>query len=173
VLAGLTGDDLRLSCRVPVGDHWEGALPVPGGPRPAAVDVTVRPGSAGSWAVGLLVPRFPERFTADDVRGSLLTGFDGPGGGRLTATVPSAVSSPGMIITAVRVRDVRLELTVRGRPLTEFRCDDAHVTLPGLVTAQVSPGTAQALGLRGLSEVTIDVRSVGRSTDQWAILQVG
>jgi hypothetical protein len=37
----------------------------------------------------------------------------------------------------------------------------------------VSPGTAQALGLRGLSEVTIDVRSVGRSTDQWAILQVG
>ena len=42
-----------------------------------------------------------------------------------------------------------------------------------MVTARVDTATIRALGLRGLQRVTIDVRSVGRQTDQWAILQVG
>jgi hypothetical protein len=70
------------------------------------------------------------------------------------------------------VRDVRLELTLGGRPLVEISCEDAHATGPGLVTAQVPAGTIRALGLRGLQRVMIDVRSVGRQTEQWAIIQL-
>jgi hypothetical protein len=72
----------------------------------------------------------------------------------------------------VCVRDVRLELTLGGRPLVEISYEDAHATGPGLVTAQVPAGTIRALGLRGLQRVMIDVRSVGRQTEQWAIIQL-
>jgi hypothetical protein len=92
----------------------------------------------------------------------------------MTITVPSGVDSGGpMIVVAVCVRDVRLELTVRGRPLATLACDDAQVSAPGLVNTGIGAGAARALGLRGLQRVTIDVRSVGRQTDQWAVIQVG
>jgi hypothetical protein len=173
-LAGLTGTEQRLSCRVPVGNHYEGALPVPGGGRPTPVDVAVRPGSGGGWTVGLLQPLFPDRLTPANVAGSLLTGFGAPGGGRMTITVPSGVDNGvPMMVVAVCVRDVRLELTVRGLPLATLSCDDDQVSAPGLVNAEIGPGVVHALGLRGLQRVAIDVRSVGRQTDQWAVIQVG
>jgi hypothetical protein len=166
----------RLSCRVPVGDHFEGALPLPAGAGAGgdAGEVAVRPGSVGSWTIGVLEPLFPERITPADVRGSLLTGFGSPSGGRMTVTLPGTVDSGGTLeVAAVCVRDVRLSLSIAGRPLTVVSCDDASARVPGLVTAQVPPETVRILGLRGLQRVTIDVRSVGRSTDQWAILPLG
>jgi hypothetical protein len=175
-LAGLAGADRRLSCRVPVDDHYEGALPLPGdaGAGSGATDVAVRAGSGGSWTVGVLEPLFLDRITPGDVRGALLAGFGSPGGGRMTVTLPGTVdTATTAVVVAVCVRDVRLELTVGGRPLARISCDDAHVSAPGLVTAQVSAATVRTLGLRGLQRVTIDVRSVGRATDQWAIIQLG
>ena len=49
--------------------------------------------------------------------------------------------------------------------------DRAGVEVYGLVTFAVSEPVAA--GLRGGQRVTIDVRSIGRRTDQWAILQIG
>jgi hypothetical protein len=171
---GLGGGQRRLSCRVPVGDHYEGALPLPAGPGPGSAEVAVRPGSGGGWTVGVLQPLFPDRITPANVPGALIAGFGSPGGGRMTVTLPSTLdTATTMVVNAVCVRDVRLELTLRGRPLVEISCDNAHVSSPGVVTAQVSAGTVRTLGLRGLQRVTIDVRSVGRSTGQWAIIGLG
>ena len=171
---GIPGGERRLSCRVPVGGHYEGALLLPAGAGAGPGDVAVRAGSAGSWTIGVLQPLFVDRLTPEDVRGALLTGFGSPSGGRMTVTLPGTVDTgTTMVFVAVCVRDVRLELTVGSRPLVEISCDDAHAFARGLVTAQVSAGTVRTLGLRALQRVTVDVRSVGRSTEQWAIMQVG
>jgi hypothetical protein len=161
----------QLSCRVPVGDHFEGALALP--PGAGSGELPVRPGSVGRWTIGVLEPLFLERITPADVRGSLLSGFGSPSGGRMTVILPGAVDTgKTMLVVAVCVRDVRLSLSIAGRPLTVVSCDDASVRVPGLVTAQVPAETVRALRLRGLQRVTVDVRSVGRSTDQWAITQL-
>jgi hypothetical protein len=171
---GDRGAEWRLSCRVPVGDHYEGALVLSAGTGPGSGDVAVRPGSGGSWTVGVLQPLFPDRITAGNVPGALLDGFGSPGGGRVTVTLPSTVDTAATAgVVAVCVRGVRLELTLGGWPLVEISCDDAHAAGPGLVTAQVPAGTVRTLRLRGLQRVTIDVRSVGRQTEQWAIIQFG
>ena len=93
----------------------------------------------------------------------------------MTVAAPATVDTAGtMVSSRWCVRDVRLELTVGGRPLAGISCDDAHAAAsPGLVMAQVPAGTIRALGLRGLQRVTIDVRSVGRQSEQWAIIQLG
>jgi hypothetical protein len=170
---GLGGADRALSCRVPVGDHFEGALLLPGGAGSGSKEVPVRPGSGGSWTVGVLQPLFLDRITPADVRGALLDGFGSPGGGRMTVTLPGTVdTSSTMAVVAVCVRGVRLDLTLGGRPLVEISCDDVHVSATSLVSAQVPAGTVQALGLHGLQRVPIEVRSVGRQTDQWAILEL-
>ena len=161
----------RLSCRVPVGDHFEGALLSPAGASAGPSEVSLRPGSGGNWSIGILQPLFPERITPANVRGSLLAGFGSPSGGRVTVTLPSFLdASTPMAVMAVCVRDVRLALSIAGRTLTVLSCNDESVSGPGLVTAQVPAETVRRLGLRGLQRVTIDVRSVGRQTDQWAIL---
>jgi hypothetical protein len=171
---GVSGAERRVSCRVPVGDHYEGALPLTAATGPRSEEVPVRPGSGGNWTVGVLQPLFPDRLTREEVPDALLAGFGSPGGGRMTVALPSTVDTAGtMVVAAVCVRDVRLELTLDGRPLAEIGCDDAHVSAPGVVMAQVPAGTVRALGLRGLQRVTIDVRSVGRPTGQWAIIGLG
>ena len=179
-LADLTGPGSapKLSCRVPVGDHFEGALLIDpsrlaGNSRDSTVmTVRLRPGSGGSWSVGLLEPLYPERITADQVRGDLLDGFTSPGGGRIQVTVPIHFRFRRQLsVTAVCVRDVRLQLTLDGRPAGVVVCDDASVEVYGQVTFAVSEPVAA--GLRGGQRVTIDVRSIGRRTDQWAILQIG
>ena len=135
-LADLTGPGSAptLSCRVPVGDHYEGALlldrqRVVGAARDSTVvTVGLRPGSGGAWAVGLLEPLFPDRIRPANVRGSRLDGFTSPGGGRIPVTVPSDCRLPrALFVTVVCVRDVRLELTLDGRAAGVVVCDDAHV----------------------------------------------
>jgi hypothetical protein len=179
-LADLTGPGSTptLSCRVPVGDHYEGALQVD--PRRAAgagaqdstvATVRLRPGSGGGWAVGLLEPLFPDRIGADNVRGSQLNGFTSPGGGRIPVTVPSDVRSPrGLLVTVACVRDVRLQLSVDGRAAGVLMCDDSHTESYGLVTFTI-PEPIVA-GLRAGQHVSLDVRPVGRRTDQWAVIGV-
>jgi hypothetical protein len=169
---GDRGAEQRLSCRVPVGDHYEGALVLRAGAGPESGEVPLRPGSGGRWSVGVLQPLFPDRITPANVPGALLDGFGSPGGGRMTVTLPSTVDAGAAEVVAVCVRDVRLELTMGGRPLVEISCDNAHAAAPGLVTTQVPAATIRALGLRGLQRVTIDVRSVGRQTEQWAIIHL-
>lgn len=176
-LAG-PGSTPTLSCRVPVGDHYEGALLLD--PRRAAgagaqdstvATVRLRPGSGGAWAVGLLEPLFPDRIGADNVRGSQLDGFASPGGGRIPVTVPSYFSSSrGLFVTVVCVRDVRLELTLDGRAAGVVVCDDASVEVDGVVTFAIREPVVT--GLRAGQRVSLDVRPVGRRTDQWAVIGV-
>jgi hypothetical protein len=178
-LADLTGpgSTSTLSCRVPVGDHYEGALLLdPGrvagaGHDTTAVTVRLRPGSGGGWTVGLLEPLFPDRISPGNVPGSQLDGFTSPGGGRIQVTVPSDFRfSRGLFVTVVCVRDVRLQLTLDGLAAGTVVCDDANVKQYGLVEFAIREPVVA--GLRGGQRVSLDVRSVGRRTDQWAVLSV-
>lgn len=169
-LSGM-GAQVAISCRVPVDGHYEGALTV--APDIAVMfrrsatggNVEVRPGSAGSWTVGLLQPLFPDRITAADVAGADLTGFADPAGGRVSAVLPGT----GLLIRVDCVRGVRLELTVAGRPLGVARCEDAEVDVYGSVSLAVRPPVLSELGLRPGDRVTVDVRSTGRPTAEWAV----
>ena len=177
VLRGLGDRDRRLICRVPFGDHYEGALLLPEDPLLISDmhDVHLLPGSGGEWTVTLLQKLYPEQLSQGDLRAALLSGLGSPRGGRFTITVPSTVDEARSLnFVAECLRGVRLRLSVGGRPLVDVVCDDAHVAEAGLpVTAKATYEAVQALGLRELQRVTIDVRSIGRQTDQWAIFQVG
>jgi len=177
-----SGPELRLSCRVPVGDHWEGALPLDPNQvgvllaaAPAGGNVAVRPSSLGSWTVGLLVPLYAGSIGREQVPGALLSGFDHPAGGPLTLTIPGLVrEAHGFVVVVFCVRDVRLEFRVTGRLLTTVACtDEADPVNHGVVTVLVPEETVTALGLRPLQRVVVDVRSTGRQTDQWAVVDVG
>jgi hypothetical protein len=180
ILADLTGPGSTptLSCRVPIGDHYEGALLLDprrvagaGAQESTVATVRLRPGSGGGWAVGLLEPLFPDRISADNVPGSQLDGFTSPGGGRIPVTVPSDFRFPrGLFVTVVCVRDVRLQLTLDGRAAGVVVCDDASVEVYGLVTFAIREPVVT--GLRGGQRVSLDVRPVGRRTDQWAVISV-
>ena len=178
-LTNLTGPGSAptLSCRVPVGDHYEGALPldaerIVGAARDSTVvTVGLRPGSGGAWGVGQLEPLYPDRILPANVRGSRLDGFTSPGGGRIPVIVPSDSRFPrGLFVTVVCVRDVRLQLTLDGRAAGVVVCDDAHVQEYGLVTFAMRDSVVA--GLRGGQRVSLDVRPVGRRTDQWAVIDV-
>lgn len=178
-LTDLTGPGSapKLSCRVPVGDHYEGAL-VLDPKRVAGADqgstattVRLRAGSGGTWAVGLLEPLYPDRFSPADVSGSLLDSFTSPDGGRIPVTVPNDFRfGHGLFVTVVCVRDVRLQLSVDGRAAGVLVCDDAHTESYGLVTFAI--GEPAVSGLRAGQRVSLDVRPVGRRTDQWAVIGV-
>jgi hypothetical protein len=176
VLRGIGDRDRRLSCRVPVGDHHEGALLLPEDPLLMSDmhRVDLIPGSGGEWTVSLLQKLYPEQLSQGDLSAALLSGLGSPGGGQFTVTIPSTIDDAhALMVIGECLRGVRLQLSIGGRPLVDFRCDDAHLAEAGLpVTAQVTAETIRALGLRGLQRVTIDVRSIGRQTDQWAIFQV-
>jgi hypothetical protein len=172
-LSGL-GGQLRLSCRTPVEGHYEGALTVV--PEKAVMftrsatggNVRVRPGSPGRWAVGLLQPLFPDRLSRAEVAGADLTGFADPAGGRVSAVVPGPVEQ-GLSVRVTCVRGVRLELTVAGRELGVARCEDAAVDVYGNVSLTVRAPALRELGLRPGGPVTVDVRSTGRRTAEWAV----
>ena len=133
--------------------------------------VGLRPGSGGAWGVGQLEPLYPDRILPANVRGSRLDGFTSPGGGRVPVIVPSDFRFPrGLFVTVVCVRDVRLQLTLDGRAAGVVVCDDAHVQEYGLVTFAVRDPVVA--GLRGGQRVSLDVRPVGRQTDQWAVIDV-
>lgn len=177
-----SGPELRLRCRVPVGDHWEGALPLDPNQvgvllaaAPAGGNVAVRPSSLGSWTVGLLVPNYAASIEREQVAAALFSGFDHPAGGPLTVTIPDYIRQQHEFVVVVFcVRDVRLEFRVAGRPLTTVACtDEADPVNHGVVTVQVPERTLTALGLRPLQKVTVDVRSTGRQTSEWAVFTVG
>jgi hypothetical protein len=174
-----SSDERRLSCRVPVGDHFEGALPVENNrdhgllaTTPSGANVTVRPGSTGSWTVGLLEPLYPAHLTEPELKSALLSGYDGR---RLTLTVPGNLAEThALVLAIVCVREVRLEFMVSGRTLATVACtDEANPAPIGQVTVLVPDGALAALGLRPLEKVTVDVRSTGRQTDEWAVIAVG
>jgi hypothetical protein len=174
------GPALVLRCRVPVGDHYEGALPIDetaytrlvGKPEGSAT-VNVRPGSPGDWTVGVLEALFPDRIGPANVAGALLSGFGAPTGGQIPVTVPTSLTTTrSLIVTFVCGRGVQLELTVDGRPAGVATCDDAHVTGPGLVSYAIGDPVLQQLGLREGQRVSLGVRPV-RPTDQWAVIAIG
>lgn len=176
-LTDLTGPGSapRLSCRVRVGDHYEGALVLDAervvGPDQGSTATTVhlRPGSGGAWAVGLLEPLYPDRIDPADVHGSSLDGSTSPTGGRISLTVPSDSRFPhGLFVTVVCVRDVRLQLSLDGRAAGVVVCDDAHADGDGFVTFTF--GDSAVAGLRPGQRVSLDVRPVGRQTHQWAVI---
>jgi hypothetical protein len=180
------GTEQRLSCRVPVGGHYEGALLLnrwPTGPgatgTPAVVTAAVRPGSSGDWMVGVLQPLYPERLTAADLRRpllngrrALLDGFRSPAGGEIPLTLSSDFTfGRGVFVMATCVRGVRLRLALAGRDAGELTCDDRSATLFGLVNYPIrDPFVA---GLRPGQRITLEVRPVESRNGQWAILQVG
>lgn len=173
------GPELTLRCRVPVSGHYEGALPI----EPdlagqlfaeAGANVEVGPSSPGDWTVGVLDTLYPERLTAADLSGALLSGFDSPAGGRIPLIVPGNVEFSRRLIIAVRcVRDVRLAFSVAGRPLAVATCDDTQDGNVGVVVADVPDAVLGGLGIRPGQRIVMDVRSTGRQTDQWAVLDVG
>ncbi|HST64747.1 MAG TPA: hypothetical protein VLM05_06130, partial [Mycobacteriales bacterium] len=177
-LRNLTGPpfaEQRLSCRVPSGDHFEGALPLTADQARLLLaggggnNVAVRPSSGGDWTVGVLSPKFPDTMARVEVSNGL-TGFDGSAGGTIRQVAPDFVQTRGLGVTVFCVRGVRLELRVSGRPLTTVSCDDdAQVVAPGLVSVVVPDRVATAAGMVPGRPVTVDVRSVGRQTGQWTV----
>lgn len=175
------GPELRLSCRVPVGDHWEGARPLDAaqtrtilGATSSGAAVTVRPSSAGLWSVGVLEPLYPDAISRQQVR-QYFNGFDHPAGGPYRITVPGTLGDAhGFGISVYCVQDVRLEFRVSGRLLATAACSgDATAVQSGGMSVFVPERTATALGLRPGRPATLDVRSTGRQTGQWALLGVG
>lgn len=170
------GDDRRISCRVPAGDHYEGALPLPArpaGPLHAAnarIDVHVEPGTPGRWHVGVLQPLFADRLTANDLRG-LLSGYSP---GRIDLVVPSAFQqSRTLTIFAECVRGVRLEVRISGRPAGTLDCVDRNVYAGGLVEMTIRDPVVAQLGLRPLQHVLVEFRQVAGPPKQWGIVSVG
>jgi hypothetical protein len=166
----LLGQDRRLSCRVPVGDHYEGAVrlaPVQVENPPPATDVRVEPGAPGDWRVGVLEPLFPDRLTADDLAGRPLTGYSGPG--RIPAVVPSDLRSGVLSIIVDCVRGIRLEILVDGRPATTVACTDANVIGYGAVNAVIPAADVQRLGLRPLQRIQVSARQLAGPAHQWAV----
>ena len=139
-LTGLTGPGSAptLSCRVPVGDHYEGALPldaeriVGAGPATATVvTVGLRPGSGGALEGRPCWSRSPRTGSSrPNVRGSRLDGFDHPGRRSDPGHRAERLRRPpaGVFVTVVCVRDVRLRARPStGAPAGVVVCDDAHV----------------------------------------------
>ena len=173
-LRGL-GDDRRISCRVPVGDHYEGALLLPArfvgvlSKADVPVDLHVEPNSPGRWQVGVLQPLFPDRLTADDLRGEL-SGFEP---GRIDLVVPSYFrQTRTLTFFAECVRGVQLEIRISGRPAGTLNCVDRNLNDDGLVEFSIRDPDASRLGLRPLQHVLVDVRQVAGPPKQWAITSV-
>jgi hypothetical protein len=173
-LRGL-GDDRRISCRVPVGDHYEGALLLParfGGVLSKAsvpTDVHVQPDSPGRWQVGVLQPLFPDRLTAADLSGQL-SGYEP---GRIDLVVPSYFQqNRTLTFFAECVRGVQLEIRISGRPAGTLNCVDRNLDDDGLVEFQIRDPDATRLGLRPLQHFLVDVRQVAGAPKQWAIISV-
>jgi hypothetical protein len=173
------GPELVLRCRMPVGDHYEGALPIDRAtytrllaePPVDGPNISVRPGTPGHWTVGMLEQLFPDAMTAADVEGTLLNGFGAPSGGRIPVTVPSDLTlTRALGVTLLCGRGVRLEFTVDGHPAGVATCDDAHVDGLGLVSYAIRDPLLQQLGLRP-GRISLGVRPVA-PTDQWAIVSV-
>lgn len=166
----------RLRCRVPVGDHFEGALPLDPGLNDAGLfSVTTDAPSSGTWKAGLLVALYPDRLSPGELTRALLDGLGHPAGGSFRVANPATVPQPhGLAIQVRCVRDVRLEFRVSGRLLRTVACtDDADVVPTGPVRVVVPQRTLTALRLPPTQVVTIDVRSTGRQTDQWAVIGFG
>jgi hypothetical protein len=173
-LRGL-GDDRRISCRVPVGDHYEGALLLPArfvgvlSKADVPVDVRVQPDSPGRWHVGVLQPLLPDRLTADDLRG-VLSGYEP---GRIDMFVPSYFGqSRTLAVFAECVRGVKLEIRISGRPAGTLDCADRNVNDDGLVEHQIGEPDVTRLGLRPLQHILVDFRQVAGPPKQWAIISV-
>lgn len=175
-LRGL-GDDRRISCRVPAGDHYEGALPLPLPVRPsgplyasnASIDVHVEPGTPGRWHVGVLQPLFLDRLTANDLRG-LLSGYEP---GSIDLIVPSTFQqSRTLVVTAECVRGVQLEIRISGRPAGTLDCVERNVVFGGLVQMKIGDPVVTQLGLRPLQHVLIEFRQVAGPPKQWGIVGV-
>lgn len=172
---GVTPPDVRLSCRVPVGDHFEGALPLTALQRFGGL-VDVVPGlGSGSWTVGLLTPLYPDRFDPAQLTTKLINGLGHPAGGSFRVTIPGTVpQAHGFGVDVLCIRDVRLEFLVSGRLLTTVNCtDDAKVVSPGYIGVLVPERTLTGLGLRPRQVVMMEVRSTGRQTDQWSVIGLG
>jgi hypothetical protein len=176
-LRGLTdaGSEATLSCRVPVGDHYEGALPLApdatpsrpdGGPVSTTVDLT--PGSGGRWNVGVLEPLFPDRITPADVPDSLLDGFTSPAGGPITVTVPGNFRYTRRVtVVAQCVRGVQLAVTVAGRRAGLVDCAAGRPVVYGVVYGSVSDPSLVAF-----QRVRLDFRQVAGPSGQWAVVGV-
>lgn len=163
----------RLRCRVPVGDHFEGALPLDPGLNDAGLfGVTADGPSSGTWKAGLLVALYPDRLSPGELTGALLDGVGHPAGGSFSVGNPiTPPPAHGLAIQVRCVRDVRLEFRVSGRLLTTVACDDDATVRPaGPVSVLVPERTLTAFGLPRTPVVTIEVRSTGRQTDQWAVV---
>lgn len=172
------GSQQRLSCRVPVGDHFEGALPLrtgqvvsgPGQLVPVTVDLAA--GSGGAWRIGVLEPTYPQRLTAADLGRYLLDGFTSPAGGTVPVVLSSNIQfTRGLTVFATCVRGVQLRMTLAGRDAGALTCDDKSSHAYGL--AQHSITERVVAGLRSGQRVTLEVRPVGPRNDQWAIIDVG
>jgi hypothetical protein len=168
----------QLSCRVPAGDHYEGALPLTADEAQkllagSGANVSVRPSSGGDWTVAVLYPKYPDSIDRSSVR-DVFSGFDHPRGGTFRQLIPSFDEARAFSITVVCVRDVQLEFRVSGRLLTTVTCDeDADVIAPGLLGVLITDRTATAAGLVPRQTVTLEVRSTGRQTGQWAVADIG
>ena len=172
ILRGL-GDDRRISCRVPVGDHYEGALLLPArfvgimSKNTATADVHVEPGTPGRWQVGVLQPLLPDRLTADDLRGEL-SGYEP---GRIDMVVPSYFGqSRTLTVFAECVRGVRLEIRISGRPAGTLDCADRNVNDDGLIEHTIRDPYVTRLGLRPMQHILVDFRQVAGPPKQWAII---
>ena len=166
----------RLRCRVAVGNHFEGAVPLDPELNDAGLIEVVPAGpSSGAWRVGQLIPLYLDSISRAQLTHGLIGGLGHPGGGSFRLVIPGTLpEAHGLGIEVGCVRHVRLEFRVSGRLLATVTCDDdAKWMDTSFISTLVPEQVVTGLGLRPLQAVTVDVRSTGRQTDQWVVVAIG
>ena len=170
----VSGSTEVVRCRIPVGDHHEGALLLPperaellGETGPDQVEnIVAEPGSAGRWYLSIARAIRPTRLTTG-VRDVLAEGRETT----VSVMVPTEPPGPdvppdyGFSITAECVEGVELAVSTRGVELGTISCRPDSDP-PGF---DVSEARLRELGIRRGDRLPLTIRSVGRDTDQWRV----
>lgn len=184
------GENVVARCRIPVGDHFEGAAAVSPeqGRRLSWIvaddlnSIEVAAGSPGAWMVGVQQARAPERLDDNVNIGApwLMDGRRMRDGGTVEITVPRRrAPGVGFVLDAECVAGVRLTFRVPAGEIGSLTCDplapgDERVSdmLEGRVTLTVTSQDLNRLGLARGQRVALTVERSGTATDQWRLYPV-
>ncbi len=174
-----SGSTEVVRCRIPVGNHHEGALllsPEQAGAlgevgRGQVENIVAEPGSAGPWYFSIARSVRPSRITTGGGGWVLAEGPRTPRGTTVAATVPVEPPGPdlppgyGFVVGAECVVGVELAVSIRGVELGTISCTPDALN-PGV---HVPEARFRELGIRRGDRVQLTIRSVGRDTDQWRV----
>jgi len=171
---GTVGD---VPCKIRVGDHYEGALPVSSAESDRLFvlssivpNVTVGPDGVGDrWALAVLSRNLPDRLP--EGHHYVLDGRRGRAGGSFVFAVPRSQQLAGRAFSLIVecVEGVRLTFRTARGELAVVACTPDSAVGGGAIGVPVSTDAADRLGLRPGQRIRITVERSGRDTDQWGV----